>query len=324
MNQRRSLLMGLAALPLLALQPLQAEEAKNYLTRPLQIIIPFPAGGPTDTVGRIIAERLSQRIGQSVIIENKAGAAGNIGMHAAAMAKPDGHTIVLIAPTAAVNPSLYDLPFDTLGDLTPLTQHVGLQYVLLANPKLPVSNVKELIELAKTRSRPLTYASWGVGSHAQLCAVQLEAMTGVKMVHVPYRGSAPAMADLIGGHVDIMFDSVATATPQVRAKTVRALAVSSSERSPSLPDVPALAEELPGYNITGWQAFMAPAGTPPERLKFLQEQIAAVLNEPEVKQRLEDMGLTIVGSTPEEFDKFFRSEMEQYAELIRIGNIKLE
>lgn len=324
MNQRRRILMALGALPLMTGPMAFATTGKNYLSRPLTIIIPFPAGGPTDAVGRIIASKLGPRIGQPVIIENKGGAAGNIGMHAAAMAEPDGHTIVLIAPTAAVNPSLYKLPFDTLVDLTPLTQHVSLQYMLVVNPDLPVTNVAELIELAKKRDKPLSYGSWGVGSHAQLCAVQLEAMAGIEMIHVPYRGAAPAMTDVMSGQIDLMFDSIATATVQAKANNVRALAVSSTERSASMPDVPPIADTLPGYNITGWQAFMAPGKTPRDKLEFLQQEIAIVLHDDEVKKQLEDMGLTVVGSRPDEFDTFFRSELDQYANLIKMAGITLD
>jgi len=322
MNTRRTALLAFTALPFV--RAAHAQSAGNYLSGPLHIIIPFPAGGPTDSVGRIIANKLGPRIGQPVIIENKGGAAGNIGMQAAVMAKPDGHTIVLVAPTAATNPSLYQLPFDTLRDLTALTQHVSLQYMLVVNRNLPANNVAELVQLAKSRSTPLSYGTWGVGSHAHLCAVQLEAMANIHMTHVPYRGSAPAMADVIGGQVDFMFDSVATAIPQVQAGNVRALAVSSREPASGMITVPPLAQTFPGYDITGWQGFMAPSKVPKAYLAFLQREIAAVLHDPEVTQRLQGMGLSVVGSTSEDFDRFLRAEIDKYAALIRAANIKLD
>ncbi len=323
MIKRRRVLTALAALPLTPAPNVLAKPADAYPSKPLHIIVTFPAGGPTDIVARIIANKLGPRIGQTVIVENKGGAAGNIGVQAAVAAAPDGHTIVLVAPTVAVNPSLYKLPFDVLVDLAPVTQHVSLQYMLVVNRNLPANNVTELIALAKTREKPLSYGTWGVGSHAQLCAVQLESMVGIKMIHVPYRGSAPAMTDVVGGQVDLMFDSVATAIPHVRAGNVRALAVTGLQRAASMSDVPPMSESVPGYEMTGWQAFMAPGKTPRRFIDYINQELTIVLRDPEVATRLNDLGLSVVASSPDDFGKFLKAEHQKYAELIRTANISL-
>ena len=317
--RRREWLGAVGALSAAAAARVQAAE---FSQDTLRIIVPFSAGGPTDVVARILSPHLTESLGRQVIVDNRPGAAGNIGTAEGARAKPDGHTVVLVAPTVAVNPSLYDNAVDPFKQLSGITQHVGLQYVLVAHVGLGVSNARELIALAKKRDRPLSYATWGNGSHAHLAAALLAQKLGVEMLHVPYKGSAPAMLDVIGGQVDIMFDSAATAIPQIQGGKVKGIAVSSVTRLPSIPSVAPLADDVPGFDVTGWQGFMAPAGTPMAIRQRWRQALRAALERPEIKARLAQIGLDVVASTPEDFDAFVRREYELYAALIKSAGIK--
>jgi len=289
-----------------------------------RIVVTFAAGGPTDLVARLLAQPLSDRLGQQVIVENKPGAAGNIGALEVSRASPDGQTMVLVAPTIAVNPSLYPNAVDPTKDLSAVSQLVSLQYVLVASRRMGASDLRGFIERASLKGKPLSYASWGNGSHAHLCGALLSQMLGADMIHVAYKGSAPAMQDVIGGQVDFMFDSAATAVPQVRAGTVRAIAVSSNKALDALPSVPTLSSRVPGFDVTGWQGLMAPARTPPSQLSRWQESIRAILQDGEVRARLAAIGLVPVASSPADFALFLRSEQEKYAALIRTNNIKAD
>lgn len=317
--RRRELLAALACgpLPTTLVWGQPAAPASGHA----RIVVTFSAGGPTDVVARMLAPPLSERLGQQIIVENKPGAAGNIGAQEAARAAPDGQTMVLVAPTVAVNPSLLPNAVDPFKELVGVTQLVSLQYVLVADRRMQATDLPGFIERARQTRKPLSYASWGNGSHAHLCGALLAQMLGVEMLHVPYKGAAPAMQDVIGGQVDFMFDSAATAVPQARAGTVRAIAVSSTRPLDALPDVPPVSREVPGFDITGWQGLMAPARTPPAQLARWQEALHAILHQPQVQERLAGIGLVPVGSTPQDFNTFLRSEHDKYAALIRSNGI---
>lgn len=299
-----------------------AQPRDGFPNKPLKIIVTYPAGGPTDSVARILAPRLSIRFGQPVIVENRSGAAGNIGTLAIAQSIPDGYTVGLNAPTLSVNPSLYSkMGFDTFKDLVGVTQHVGLQYALITNKNFPAKNISEFIAYAKSSPKPLSYGTWGVGSHAHLASTLLAQKLGVEMLHVPYKGAAPALQDLVGGQFDFMFDSVASAIPQIKAGNVKVLALSGTYPLSSLPNVPSLGQTVQGFDIIGWQGIIAPAKTPPAIVERWYTEIAAVLKEPEIEARLNDIGLTVVASKPQEFNQFIFSEFKKYEAIIKTAGI---
>lgn len=313
-------IVGIVSLPFVV----QSQTIENFPNKPLHIVVAYPAGGPTDAVARILAPRLSIRMGQPVIVDNRSGASGNIGLLEVARSNPDGYTIALIAPTVVVNPSLYKMAYDPMKDMTGITQHVGLQYALVTNKNFPAKNLKELIEYAKNSNKPLSYGTWGVGSHAHLASTLLGQKIGVEMLHVPYKGAAPAMQDLIGGQIDFMFDSVASAIPQIKAGNVKVLALSGTTPIPSLPGVPSVSQEVPGFDIVGWQGILAPAKTPQAIINRWYAELNAVLHEPEIEAKLTDIGLTVVASTPKDYNQFLKSEFNKYETIIKTAKIKGE
>jgi tripartite-type tricarboxylate transporter receptor subunit TctC len=300
----------------------QAQTKDAFPNKPLKIIVTYPAGGPTDAVARILAPRLSIRFGQTVIVENKSGAAGKIGTLEVVRSNPDGYTVGLIAPTLSVNPSLYSkMSFDTFKDLVGITQHVGLQYALITNKNFPAKNATEFVALAKSSAKPLSYGTWGIGSHAHLAGALLAQKLGVEMLHVPYKGAAPAMQDLIGGQFDFMFDSVASSIPQIKGGNVKVLALSGTYPITSLPSVPSLGQTVQGFDVIGWQGIVAPAKTPPAIIDRWYSELAAVLREPEIESKLNDIGLTVVASKPQEFNQFIVSEFKKYEAIIKAAGI---
>ena len=300
----------------------QAQTKEAFPNKPLKIIVTYPAGGPTDAVARILAPRLSIRFGQTVIVENKSGAAGNIGTLEVVRSNPDGYTVGLIAPTLSVNPSLYSkMSFDTFKDLVRITQHVGLQYALITNKNFPAKNAAEFVALAKSSAKPLSYGTWGIGSHAHLAGALLAQKLGVEMLHVPYKGAAPAMQDLIGGQFDFMFDSVASSIPQIKGGNVKVLALSGTYPITSLPSVPSLGQTVQGFDVIGWQGIVAPAKTPPAIIDRWYSELAAVLREPEIESKLNEIGLTVVASKPQEFNQFIVSEFKKYEAIIKAAGI---
>ena len=298
--------------------------AQEFPSRPVRLVVPFPPGGSTDIVARAIQPGLSQRLGQTIVIEHKPGAGSSIGLEMVARSPADGHTIVLVSPNLVVNPHLYKLNFDPMKDLVPITQAVQSYYILVVNNALSARTVADVVALAKAQPGKLTYGSWGVGAHSHLAGELLDRSAGVKTVHVPYKGSVVALADLMGGQITMMFDVLSTAMPQIRAAKLRAIAVAGSQRSPQLPEVPTVGETLPGYSVEGWLGFLAPAGTPPQVVARLQRDLAASLLEPAVQQRLQEAGYG-KGATPtEEFARLLKSDYEKYGQLIRERGIKAE
>ena len=300
--------------------------AQNYPVRPIRFVAAFPAGGPSDIVARAIGKRMSEVLGQPVVVENRTGAGGNIGADAVAKSAPDGYTILLGGSYLTIAPSLYlKLPFDPEKDFAPIGLLVSNQYVLVTHPAVPARNVKELVRLAKSKPGQLNYGSAGIGSPPHLAGELLKTMAGINAGHIPYKGASPALVDLIGGHIDFYFGGISGALPHVKTGKIQALAVTSSRRSSQLPEVPTVAESaLPGYDITTWFGLLAAAGTPSDIVKKLNSVIVSIVNEPELKSYLIGQGVEPVTNTPEQFSAYIRSEISKFAKIVKAAGIKPE
>ena len=304
-----------------------AAGADVYPSKPIRFVVAFPPGGGTDLVARTIAPRLAERLAQQVVVDNRPGAGGNLGTEIVAKSAPDGYTMLMgsVGPLA-INASLFArMPFDPLKDLAPVTLAASTPNVLVVHPSLPVTTVRELIALARARPGAINFASSGQGTPAQLAGELFNSMAGVKMVHVPYKGAAPALADLLGGQVQVMFSTMPPALPHVTAGRLRALAVASLRRSPAAPELPTLDETaLPGFEATTWHGVMVPAGTPDAVVARLHHDIVAVLRLPDVAERLSTQGAEAIGSSPEEFASYIRSETTKWAKVVRASGAKVE
>ncbi|MFO1310444.1 MAG: tripartite tricarboxylate transporter substrate binding protein [Burkholderiales bacterium] len=311
-----SIVMGIAAIT----------SAQDYPAKPIRLVVPQPAGGPTDIVARLVAQKLSERLGQQVVVDNRPGAGSNIGTELVAKAPKDGYTLVVATVQHIVNPFLFpSLPFDPVKDFTPVTLMTKAYIVLDVNPEVPVQNVKELIAYAKSKPGGIAWASAGNGSTSHLALELFKVETGVPATHVPYKGTPPALNDLIGGRVQAMFDGVVTSLPQIKAGKVKPLAVASNTRSPLLPEVPTMAEAgVPGFETVGLAAILAPAGTPPAIVDKLHREIAAILRMPEVKNQLEQMGLEVVASSPSEFAAYIDGESRKWGKLIKDAKVTID
>jgi tripartite-type tricarboxylate transporter receptor subunit TctC len=319
-------LMSLAlAAVLAAAVPIAARAADAYPSKPVHIIVPYPAGGVADALPRIVGEKLSQKWGQPVIIENKAGASGNIGMEEGARAEPDGYTLVLAAAgNMTVNPVLFkNLRFDTYKDLAPVTLLAASPNVLVVHPSVPAKNYKELVAYAKQNPGKLNFASPGEGSGAHLAGELFNLEAGVKTVHIPYKGMAPAVNDLLGGNVQMMFAGISTVLQHIKSGKLVAIAMAAPKRSPQLPDLPTVAEEgLPGFDVTSWYGIVVRAGTPPAVVQKVQRDIADALKAPDVQTKLAGYGLEPVGNTPEAFDAMIKSETRKWTDIVHKAGIK--
>jgi len=304
-----------------------AEAADTYPSKPIRFVVAFPPGGGTDLVARTIAPRLAERLAQQVVVDNRPGAGGNLGTEIVAKSAPDGYTMLMgsVGPLA-INASLFArLPFDPLKDLAPVTLAASTPNILVVHPSLPVASVHELIALAKARPGAINFASSGQGTPAQLAGELFNSMAGVKMVHVPYKGAAPALADLLGGQVQVMFSTMPPALPHVTAGRLRALAVASLKRSPAAPGLPTIDEAaLPGFEATTWHGVMVPAATPSAVVAKLHGDIVAVLRMPDVTERLSSQGAEAIGSTPQEFASYIKTETAKWAKVIRESGAKAE
>jgi tripartite-type tricarboxylate transporter receptor subunit TctC len=327
--QRRVLLRSLAAAPLLsaAVVSRSAVAAAEWTpTRPIRLVVPFAAGGSTDLTARLVGEALAERLGQPVVVENRAGAGGNIASEHVARSAPDGYTLIMgTTSTHATNAALYrNLPFSPARDFAPVSLAAFTPNLLVVHPSLPAQNVQELIAYGRANPGKLNYGSAGAGSSQHLTAALFSQVAGIQMTHVPYRGGAPAAADLIAGRIDLVFNAVIEVLQHVRAGQLRPLGVTTARRSAQLPDVPAIGEVLPGFEVAIWVGLFAPAQTPRAAINRISREAQAALREPRLRDRILQLGSEPVGSTAEEFADFYARELPKVAELVRISGATIE
>lgn len=298
--------------------------AQDYPSRPIKWVISFPAGGPNDVVARIIGQFLSERLGQPVIIENKPGAGGSLGMASVLASAPDGYTIAFAAPNYAINATLYaKLPYDFVKDSAPVAGTMRLTNVMVVHPSVPAKTVAEFIAHAKANPGKVNFASGGVGTTIHMAGELFKSMTGIDIVHVPYRGSAPALTDMLTGQVQVMFDNLPTSIEHIRSGRLRALAVTVGKRWPALPDVPTVGETVPGYETTLWYGIVAPKGTPPAIIDKLNGAINAALADPKLVARLADLGGLPMPTTPAGLGKLIADDTEKWAKVIKTAGVKI-
>ena len=312
---------GAAALPAVP----RIAVAQAYPTRPVRWIVAFAAGGPTDIVARIMGQYLSERLGQQFIIDNRPGAGGIVGTQAAINSSADGYTLLMAAHVHAINATLYQkLPYSFLNDIAPIAGLVRMPNVLEVTPSFPAKTVSEFIAYAKANPGKVSYASAGNGTSAHLAAELFRAMTGVDFVHVAYRGSGPALTDLLSGQVQVMFDTISSSIAHIKAGTLRPLAVTSVRRSDLLPEVPTIADTVPGYELSAWFGVGTPTGTPPEIIEKLNREINVGLAEPRIKARFAELGAEPMPVTVAEFRKFVAEETEKWAKVVKFSGAKAE
>jgi len=298
----------------------------QYPQRAIKMIVPFPPAGATDIVGRIVAQKLSERLGQSVVVENRPGAGGTIGSDLAAKSAPDGYTLLMAtSSTHSVGPALQKLPYDPVRDFAAITHVADVPNVLVVSPKLPVANLKEFIAYARANPGKLNFASSGIGTIVHLNGEFFKMLTGVDIVHVPYKGTALSIPDLASGNIAMLFDSLASAMPNIKSGSAKPLAINAQRRSALLPDVPTLAEAgLPAFDRYTWFGMFAPAGTPPDIVRKLQSETVAALKSPDLRERFDAVGAEPVGSTSEQFVERIRSDGVRWAEVIRKADVKVQ
>ena len=311
------------ALGLLAMIPAWAQD---WPARPVHFIVPYPPGGGTDVIARIVQNRLSEALGQPIVIENRSGAGGAVGTEVAARSAPDGYTFLFTLSSHTINPLLYKLNFDVERDFAPVTLIVSVPQLIAAYPGAPIESMRDVVAIAKAHPGRLYFASVGNGTPSHIAGELLKLRTGIDIVHVPYKGGGPAVADTLGGQVALLIVTMPAAMSQVRAGKLRALAVTTIRRNPGAPEIPTVAEALkiPDYEVDSWYAMFAPAKTPPAIVARMQMEIAHVIQLPDVKHKLLEQGGDPVGSTPEELDRVVKSELRKWAELIRDAKIKVD
>ncbi|MGQ4273572.1 Bug family tripartite tricarboxylate transporter substrate binding protein [Terrihabitans sp. B22-R8] len=300
--------------------------AQEFPTRPITLIIPFAAGGSTDLVGRLVAQRMGEELGQSVVVDNRGGAGGNLGSAAVAKSDPDGYTILMgTVATHALNPLIYTkIPYDPEKDFAPVSLLVTVPNVMAVSPSVPANTVQELIELLKKDPGKYSYASSGNGTPLHLSGELFKAMAGVDVVHVPYKGSGPALIDVLAGQIPIIFDNLPSSTEHIKTGKLKGLAVTTKDRAPVFPDMPAMAEALPGYETYTWNALFAPAGTPPEVVARLNAAANKAISDERTKARLAEFSATVVTSTPEELAKHVKTELAKWAPIVKQSGAKIE
>ena len=297
--------------------------AQDYPKRPIELVVPFVAGGTTDNIARLMAQRFSESWGQTVVVNNRAGGGSTIGTNAVAKAPPDGHTLLVTTIGFAINAGLQKLPYDPIGDFTPITELASLPLVLVVHASLPVTNLQEFIALAKSKAGGWDYASSGTGTSPHLAAEMFKSMAGIELVHVPFKGNAEAMNSLMGGHVKIYFALVPAVLQHIKTGALRAIAVTTEERLPYLRDVPTIAElGFPGYEISSWQGVFAPAGTPKDVVAKINGELVRMLNVPEIHRRISQEGADPVGSTPEAFATRVKNEITKWTKVIKTSGIQ--
>lgn len=300
--------------------------AQTYPDRPVRLIVPFVAGGAVDALARLVASKLQEGLKQTVIVENRPGAGGNLAAESVAKAAPDGYTLLITTNGHAISPSLYkSLRYDAINDFAPVTQVISSSLLLVANPKLPAKSLQELIALAQARPGALNYGSTGIGNPLHLTMEMLKGAARIDVQMVPFRGDAPLNQALVQGDVEMAIVPLSTARPQVEAGAMRALAVTTAKRSRAMPDVPTIAEQgLPGFDSGSWQGLFFPARTPPDIVRRVQQEVARLLKDPEIAKRLETFGVEAVGSAPEEFAAFVKADVERFAKIVRDAKIPLQ
>ena len=318
----RRLRLRLAVAPLVAGGP---SYALDYPTRPVRFIVSFAAGGPNDTIARILGQYLSEQLGQQFIIEDHVGAGGNIGMQDVLASAPDGYTIGFVAPNNAINQTLYaSIPFDFVRDSTPIAGTMKLANVMDVNIDFPAKTLAEFIAMAKASPGKINFASGGVGTSPHMSGELLAIMTGIKLTHVSYRGTGPAMTDLLGGQIPVLFDNLPGSMPQIKAGRIRALGVTTKERVASIPDVPTIGETVPGYEVSVWFGISGPKGMPPEIVGKLNAAVNAVLANPKLKERFHDLGGEPMPMSPAEFGNLVADETAKWAKVVKSAGLKVE
>jgi len=304
-----------------------AAQAQNYPSKPIRIIVPYPAGGTSDILARSIGQKLSESLGQPVVVENKPGANGNVGAEFVARAAPDGYTLLLADIGAlAISPSVYPkLPFDPAKDFAPVTMVAYSPHILVVHPSIPAASVKELIALAKSKPGKLNFAISGVGGAPHLAGVDFALRTGIDWAYIPYKGGAQAIADVAGGQADVTLNGMLATYPLVQGGKLKLLAVSSAKRMSAIPDVPTIAESgIPGFETGSWQGVVAPAGTPREVIAKLNSEIGRIVTTPEMRDKLGVQGADVRTNMPDEFSTFIRSEMTKWAKVVKDANVKID
>jgi len=314
----------IAAFPC-ALAAIGAASAQTWPAKPIRLIVTAGPGGGTDILGRTVAQRLSEALGQQVVVDNRGGAGGNIGAELAAKAPPDGHTLLIVNTSYVINPSLRSMPFDPVNDLTPVSRLTTSPLLLVAHPSLPVRSVPDLVRLARARPGELSFASSGSGQSNHLAGELFNAMAKVRMVHIPYKGGGMVLTDLLGGHVTLFFGGIISTLPHARTGRLRALGVTSLKRAVAIPDVPSISEAaLPGFEAVGWYGILVPAATPAAIVTRLQAELARTIATPEMRERIVKDGSEPVGSTAAQFADFIRAEIAKWADVVKLSGAKLD
>jgi tripartite-type tricarboxylate transporter receptor subunit TctC len=322
----RATLFGALAIAILGVAAPRPSAADTFPARPITLVIPFAAGGSTDLVGRLLAQHMSPDLGQPVVVENRPGAGGNVGASAVAKATPDGHTILMgTVATHALNPALYKkMPYHPVTSFAPVSLLAIVPNVLVVNPAFPAKTVKELIDLVKANPGQYTFASSGNGTPLHLSGALFNSMAGIDMQHIPYQGAGPALIDVLSNQVPVMFDNLPSSAGHIKTGKLRALGVTTAKRAPSFPDVPAIAETLPGYETYTWNALFAPAGTPPQVVARLNAVANKALADPQVQARLAEFSAIVVGSTPEELATHVKAELAKWAPIVKASGAQLD
>jgi len=317
-------LLARAALLFAALTVPLAACAQSYPTRPIRFIVPFAPGGGTDILARVVGRKLTESLDQQVVVDNRPGAGGNIGVELTVKAAKDGYTLLMVSASYAVNASIYKLAFDPRKDLAPITQVASVPFVLVAHPSVPANNTNELIALARAKPGQLNYASSGTGSAPHLAGALLALMTKTEMVHVPYRGGAPAISDVLAGQVQLLFSTVIQGLPHIKAGKLKPVALGSLKRSPALPDVATIHESgVTGYDVTNWFGVLAPAGTPGAIIVRLNAEIVKHLQSPDLMQRLAAEGAEPIGSSAREFEQLIHKDIDKYVRVVKAAGISI-
>jgi len=299
--------------------------AQNYPAKTVRMVVGYPPGGPTDVIARLVSQKLTQSLGQQVIVDNRPGASGMIGAELTVRAAPDGYTLLMVPVTYAVTPSLFaKMTYDVEKDLAPVAQVAAAPFILVVHPTLPVKTVKDLITLDRRNPGQINFASASTGGMPHLAGELFNSMTGTKLVHIPYKGAAPATTDLISGQVTLMFNNMLSAMPQVKAGRLRAVAVTSTKRSAAAPELPTIAETVPGYEASGWYGAFAPAATPRDIINRLNTEMNRAMKMPDVIQRLAGDGVEAVGTTPEQFAAYLKQEVAKWGKVVKASGAKAD